>query len=101
MGLSKVLSFFQYSDMARILMIAVQALKKRTTELKQKEAQIAALESKVDELEGKLAYFERVAVRLETLEMRTNPSIQLTPEKSLGAGGQLRESKGEQGVACL
>ena len=33
-------------DLAGILMIAVQALEKRTAELKQKEAQIAVLESK-------------------------------------------------------
>ena len=54
-------------DMAGILMIAVQALEKRTAELKQKEAQIAAL-----------------AARLEALESRQNPSIQITAEKSLG-----------------
>ena len=52
-------------DMAGILMIAVQALEKRTAELKQKEAQIAALES-----------------RLEALELRNNHSIQITAEKS-------------------
>ena len=44
-------------DMAGILMIAVQALEKRTAELKQKEAQIAVLESKVEELKAKQAYF--------------------------------------------
>jgi hypothetical protein len=37
-------------DMAGILMIAVQALEKRTAELKQKEAQMAVLVSKVEEL---------------------------------------------------
>jgi hypothetical protein len=37
-------------DLAGILMIAVQALEKRTAELKQKEAQIAVLASKVEEL---------------------------------------------------
>jgi trimeric autotransporter adhesin len=37
-------------DLAGILMIAVQALEKRTAELKQKEAQIAVLVSKVEEL---------------------------------------------------
>src|SRR6476620_11957416 len=46
-------------DLAGILMIAVQALEKRTAELKEKEAQIAALES-----------------RLEALELRNNQSIQ-------------------------
>ena len=53
-------------DLAGILMIAVQALEKRTAELKQKEAQIAVLES-----------------RLEALELRNNHSIQITAEKSL------------------
>ena len=53
-------------DLAGILMIAVQALEKRTAELKQKEAQIAVL-----------------AARLEALELRQKQSIQLTAEKSL------------------
>jgi hypothetical protein len=42
-------------DLAGILMIAVQALEKRTAELKQKEAQMAVLESKVEELKAKHA----------------------------------------------
>jgi predicted DNA-binding ArsR family transcriptional regulator len=78
-------------DMAGILMIAVQALEKRTAELKQKEAQIAVLESKqetfakiVEELKAKQVYFETVAARLESLELRKNDSIQITAEKSLG-----------------
>jgi hypothetical protein len=54
-------------DLAGILMIAVQALEKRTGELKQKEAQMAVLES-----------------RLEALELRHNYSIQITGEKNLG-----------------
>ena len=70
-------------DLAGILMIAVQALEKRTAELKQKEAQIAVLESKVEELKAKQAYFETVAARLEALELRITP-IQITAEKSLG-----------------
>ena len=53
-------------DLAGILMIAVQALEKRTAELKQKEAQLAVLES-----------------RLEALELRKNHSIQITAGKSL------------------
>jgi prefoldin subunit 5 len=65
-------------------MVAVQALEKRTAELKQKEAQIAVLESKVEELRAKQAYFETVAARLEALELRKNHSIQTTAEKSLG-----------------
>jgi hypothetical protein len=52
-------------DMAGILMIAVQALEKRTAELKQKEAQIAVLAS-----------------RLEALELRNNHSIQITAKKA-------------------
>ena len=51
-------------DMAGILMIAVQALEKRTAELKQKEAQIAEL-----------------AARLETLESRQKQSIKITAEQ--------------------
>ena len=54
-------------DLAGILMIAVQALEKRTAELKQKEARIAVLES-----------------RLEALELQKNHPIQITAEKSLG-----------------
>jgi hypothetical protein len=64
-------------------MIAVQALEKRTAELKQKEAQLVVLESMVEELKAKHAYFETVAARLEALELRNNPSIQITAEKSL------------------
>ena len=71
-------------DMAGILMVAVQALEKRTAELKQKEAQIAVLASKVQELTAKQAYFETVAARLEALELRHNHSIQISAEKSLG-----------------
>jgi hypothetical protein len=52
-------------DLAGILMIAVQALEKRTAELKEKEAQIAVLASKVEELTAKYAYLETVAARLE------------------------------------
>jgi hypothetical protein len=71
-------------DMAGILMIAVQALEKRTAELKQKEAQIAVLESKVEELKAKDAYIETVVARLEALELRKNQFIQITAEQSLG-----------------
>ena len=52
-------------------MIAVQALEKRTAELKQKEAQIA-------ELKAKQAYFETVAARVEALELRNNQLIQVS-----------------------
>jgi len=71
-------------DLAGILMIAVQALEKRTAELKQKDAQIAVLESEVKDLKAKHAYFETVAARLEALELGQNPSIKITAEKSLG-----------------
>ena len=63
---------------------AVQALEKRTAELKQKEAQMAVLQSEVKDLKAKHAYFEIVAARLEALELRNNHSIQITAEKSLG-----------------
>ena len=59
-------------------MIAVQALEKRTAELKQKEAQIAVLQSEVKDVKAKLAYFETVTARLERLELQKNPSIQIT-----------------------
>ena len=56
-------------DMAGILMIAVQALEKRTAELKQKEAQIAVLQAQVEDLKAKHAsVVETVAARLERLE---------------------------------
>ena len=45
-------------------MVAVQALEKRTAELKQKEAKIAVLE-----------------LRLEALELRQNQSMQITAAK--------------------
>ena len=51
-------------DMAGILMIAVQALEKRTAELKETKAQIAEL-----------------AARLEKLESRQKQSIQITAEQ--------------------
>jgi Tfp pilus assembly protein PilN len=64
-------------DMAGILMIAVQALEKRTAELKQKEAQLVALQSEVNDLKAKHAYFETVAARLEALELRKNYPMQI------------------------
>src|SRR5215813_648409 len=51
-------------DIAGILMIAVQALEKRTAELKHTKAQLAAM-----------------AARLEALELRTNRSIQIAAEE--------------------
>ena len=70
-------------DMAGILMIAVQALERRTAELKAKEAQLAVLQSEVEELKAKQASFETVAARLEALELRKNHSIHITAEKSV------------------
>jgi hypothetical protein len=61
-------------DIAGILMIAVQALEKRT-------AQISALES---ELKQKDAQIAALAARLEALEARQNPSIQVVREVSQG-----------------
>jgi Chaperone of endosialidase len=78
-------------DMAGILMIAVQALEKRTAELKQKEAQIAVLQSEVKDLKAKHAYFETVAARLQALELRNNHSIQITAEKSPSFSFLLRD----------
>jgi hypothetical protein len=63
-------------DMAGILMSAVQALEKRTAELKQKDAQLAVLQSTVEELKAKQVYFESLARRLDALESRKNQSIQ-------------------------
>jgi len=63
-------------------MIAVQALEKRTAELKQKEAQIAVLASKVEELTAKYAYLETVAARLDALEVRQKQAIQTSTEKT-------------------
>jgi hypothetical protein len=60
------------ADMAGILMIAVQALEKRTAELKQKEAQIAVLASKLEELTAKYAYLETLAARLEGVTIPPN-----------------------------
>jgi trimeric autotransporter adhesin len=67
-------------DMSGVLMIAVQALEKRTAALKQKEAQLATLESKIEKLEAKHAYFETLAARLDALELRKNHSIQITAD---------------------
>ena len=53
-------------------MIAVQALEKRTAELKQKEAQIAVLASKVEEITAKYAYLETLAARLEGVTIPQN-----------------------------
>jgi uncharacterized small protein (DUF1192 family) len=65
-------------DMAGLLMIAVQALEKRTAELKQKEARIAVLQSEVKDLKAKHTYFETVAARLDALELRQNQPILIT-----------------------
>jgi trimeric autotransporter adhesin len=71
-------------DIAGILMIAVQALEKRTVELRAKAAQIAALESQIEDLKAKHASLEAVVARLEALELRVNHSIQIAAEKGLG-----------------
>jgi hypothetical protein len=43
------------------------------------------LEAKVEALQATHAYFvEAVAARLEALEWRTNPSLQITAEQSRG-----------------
>jgi hypothetical protein len=71
-------------DIAGILMIAVQALEKRTTELKQTKAKLAGLAAQVQQLKTKQAYFETVATRLEALE-RENQSMQAIRKVSRGA----------------
>jgi uncharacterized protein YhaN len=75
--------------MAGILMIAVQALEKRTgqiyslhSELKKKDEQIASLESTVEQLKAKQLYFETMAARLDALELRQNQSMQAVREVS-------------------
>jgi hypothetical protein len=74
-------------DMAGILMVAVQALEKRTAELKEKEAEIRELKEKVAQLDGlrtetaelraKQAHFETIAARLEALELKLNFPVQV------------------------
>jgi len=51
-------------------MIAVQALEKRTAELKQKEAQLAVLKSEVEDLKAKYAYIETMAAQPKTSGFR-------------------------------
>jgi hypothetical protein len=75
-------------DIAGILMIAVQALEKRTvqisvveSELEQKDAQIAVLKSEVEDLKAKQANFETLAARIDGLELRQNQSVQITAEQ--------------------
>jgi hypothetical protein len=65
-------------DIAGILMIAVQALEKRTAELTQKEKQIAVLESKLDQKDAEIA---GLAVRLEAVESRQNQPMQITEQR--------------------
>ena len=60
------------ADLAGILMVAVQALEKRTAEITQKEAQIAVLASKVEEITAKYAYLETVAARLKGVTIQQN-----------------------------
>jgi hypothetical protein len=81
MGMIGTETTINSGDLAGILMVAVQALEKRTAELRQKEAQIAALQSTVEELKAKQAYFETVTARLDALELRQNQSVQIAAEK--------------------
>ena len=67
-------------DMAGILMIAVQALEKRTQELKAKDARIVALEKETAELIAKQSYFETVAARLDALELKLNQPVRVKAE---------------------
>jgi hypothetical protein len=54
-------------DLAGILMSAVQALEKRTVELKEKDARIAALEKETAELKEKQFQMEAMMSRIEAL----------------------------------
>jgi endosialidase-like protein/collagen triple helix repeat protein len=74
-------------DMAGIMMIAIQALEKRTAELKEQQADIRKLREKVAQLEElrteiaelktRQAHFETRAARLEELELRMNFPVQV------------------------
>jgi hypothetical protein len=68
------------SDMAGIMMIAIKALEMRTEELKTKDARIAALEKETVELKAKQSYFETVAARLDTLELKLIQPIRVKVE---------------------
>jgi len=86
-------------DIAGILMIAVQALEKRTAELKEtnaqltelksqlkdKNAQISVLQSSIEEVKAKQARVETLAARLEALELRQNQPVQTTATKGFSA----------------
>jgi hypothetical protein len=76
-------------DMAGILMIAVQALEKRTAELRLKAAQMAVLESQIEDLRARQASMQAVMTRLEALERRTREPSQATAGK--GSGGRTGE----------
>ena len=68
-------------DIAGILMIAVQALEKRTAELKQTKAELAALKLETEALKVKQTNFETLATRLDALELRQNQPIQITADQ--------------------
>jgi len=79
-------------DIAGILMVAVQALEKRTAEIKEKVTRIAALEkegaakdARIGALEAKQSLFETITARFEALELKLNHSVQIRAEKTLGA----------------
>jgi hypothetical protein len=64
-------------DMAGILMIAVQALEKRTQELKDKDARIAALAHETANLRAKQTQLETIAARLGALELKSKFPVQV------------------------
>jgi hypothetical protein len=64
-------------DMGGILMIAVQALEKRTAELKERDARIAALEHETADLRAKQTQLETLAARLDALRLKSTFPVQV------------------------
>jgi hypothetical protein len=58
-------------------MTAVQALEKRTAELKERDARIAALEHETAELRAKQTQLETIAARLDALELKSKLPVQV------------------------
>jgi hypothetical protein len=67
----------QFRRYSRYLMTAVQALEKRTAELKERDARIAALEHETAELRAKQTQLETIAARLDALELKSKLPVQV------------------------